>query len=1072
MNHRMTLQCMFGFTSLALLFLSGPVTAATFSVTEQSCVASPGGYQWAIEQANNSPGHDIISIDIPEFQMNNCDIYGSDDLPIAITESVDIVGNGNTANGYVRYIDRNGNINPDGCPASASDGPSATFTWASRGGSLIDVGVRGADSSGIEVSISGLNMKDLTRVGHIRRNAKLTIEDARIDNIQSVSLDCNTAIIRAEEGADLTIRNTEFYKLTLPAEPFFSPSSPIIPINGIIEGYDAGELTMDRVTVIDSIGAEAALVIWSGGAVKIVSSRFFLSSGFIFDDNSVDFVNSMFHNFLPAPAEFRDNIFLSNGAVLNSEASTFYWTSLGCEGCAVTGSIGTTPINGLGLGTYYNYGPLPSVHFKSSALGSIDPPLPLQKLWGDPGVFSSDAFTWIQPTAGQNAAELAAILPNASTATPGLTTAFTESEAEQTLPLIPGVLVEAVPDAGPGGSNELLSPIDRLPILLDVNGNSRVYANGTRNIGAVQNIDSPIMAAAPADSQVDLTWTPTPTGQAQGYEICTSDTALTDPLTGVCSGTLTTAGAGATSAMMTGLTNGNRYWFAIRVPDSIWSKVVTGTPMGSLGIAQPTGTKIGDGSVQIFWAEPGSTGGYSGPLRYSVLYRPVGSGNWLLGPQRIPATNTLLTGLNNGTTYEFGVLAETGDGGVAASLGTITATPQAPPILSYAQPSNWPQGSSLTLTPAIGQLQGSGAFSLQTGALPGGMALDPNTGVIFGTPTTQQSTSGTIRLTDGATGLFSETAVPLTIVEPIPDPQLWYPPIQATVGVGPVTSTPTRSEIPSGAAWSIVDGDSLPAGFALDPVSGIISGTPSAAPGKVVAITIQACWGGCDPTAGEVRLAPMFFWIVPNLQYPAPVQSTAGVPVSITPAVDLWGGGQFSIESGNLPSGLSLDPVTGVISGTPETFSSSPLTLRYSTGVNVTEPPLQYVYSATQISVNSPLIVLTYPDTTAYIGRNLSVHPTVTGVTGPAVYSIVSGYLPLGLKFDPATGNISGAPTDLPGSYPIVIEVTDPYGSQRSTFVIDLKDAVAIPALSYYFLILLAGLLGTIGIGVLARREE
>ena len=107
--------------------------------------------------------------------------------------------------------------------------------------------------------------------------------------------------------------------------------------------------------------------------------------------------------------------------------------------------------------------------------------------------------------------------------------------------------------------------------------------------------------------------------------------------------------------------------------------------------------------------------------------------------------------------------------------------------------------------------------------------------------------------------------------------------------------------------------------------------------------------------------------------------------------------------------------------------------------MNVTVPPLEYVYSATQINVASPTITLTYPAVTANVGENLSVSPTVTGLTGAAVYSIVSGSLPQGLSLNPTTGVISGVPTDTPGSFPVVIEVTGPYGSQRTSLVIELK---------------------------------
>ncbi len=475
-------------------------------------------------------------------------------------------------------------------------------------------------------------------------------------------------------------------------------------------------------------------------------------------------------------SDFSENIILGGGSVLNSEASTFYWESIGCTNCNITQGSGSGATKGLGFVGYQNttYGPS-SVRFKSTALGSIDAPEPLQKLWGDPQVFSSDAYTWVQPTTGQDATELAAILPNASTATPGLTTQFLANIQEQQVPIIPGVLVEAVPDAGVGGVNQLFSPIDGLPIALDVNGSPRVYANGTRNIGAVQNSDAPSLSATSGDSQVTLNWSPTAVGQVVGYEVCTSATPLTDPLTGACPAAPAAVGPSETSEVVSGLTNGAPYWFAVRGTSTIWSKVATATPMGPLGVAQPTAATIGDGSVQVYWAAPATTGGYTGLLSYNLVYRPIGTQAWLVGPQGITAQTTLLGGLVNGTTYEIGVLAQTDDGGHSPTAGTITATPQAAPMLSYATLSSWPQNTPLTLTPTVGQLQGSGAYTHRGRRSPRRDDAQPSTGVISGTPTTQQSTSATIRLTDGTTGLFTDATVPLSIVAPSPSPQTLVP---------------------------------------------------------------------------------------------------------------------------------------------------------------------------------------------------------------------------------------------------------------------------------------------------------
>jgi hypothetical protein len=114
----------------------------------------------------------------------------------------------------------------------------------------------------------------------------------------------------------------------------------------------------------------------------------------------------------------------------------------------------------------------------------------------DGGSYSADALSWVRPTLSQNASTLRSLFnqPGLLTGLPGIPVEVAlEDPLEEFLlpypqgayPAVPGVLVGVVPDAGPGGANELINPINGRPITKDVFGNPRT-TNGRRNVGAVQ----------------------------------------------------------------------------------------------------------------------------------------------------------------------------------------------------------------------------------------------------------------------------------------------------------------------------------------------------------------------------------------------------------------------------------------------------------------------------------------------------------------------------------------------------------------------------------------------------------
>jgi hypothetical protein len=103
----------------------------------------------------------------------------------------------------------------------------------------------------------------------------------------------------------------------------------------------------------------------------------------------------------------------------------------------------------------------------------------------------------------------------------------------------------------------------------------------------------------------------------------------------------------------------------------------------------------------------------------------------------------------------------------------------------------------------------------------------------------------------------------------------------------------------------------LPAGLTLDPTSGVISGTPLAASSGTYVVT-------ASNEAGAATAALTLLVLVPPmaLAYTSPVTGTVGAALTqlvptLTGDADL-----FAIEP-MLPDGLTFDPVTGIVSGTP-----------------------------------------------------------------------------------------------------------------------------------------------------------
>ncbi len=104
-------------------------------------------------------------------------------------------------------------------------------------------------------------------------------------------------------------------------------------------------------------------------------------------------------------------------------------------------------------------------------------------------------------------------------------------------------------------------------------------------------------------------------------------------------------------------------------------------------------------------------------------------------------------------------------------------------------------------------------------------------------------------------------------------------------------------------------------------------------------------------------------------------------------------------------SGVTLNPSTGLLSGTPTTAGS------YSFTVRIVDASGQSDTRAAAVTIAAPPVLTVPPPPAARVAVAYSLPLSVSGGTAPYTYSLASGTLPPGLTLNTTTGLISGTPT-------------------------------------------------------------
>lgn len=319
------------------------------------------------------------------------------------------------------------------------------------------------------------------------------------------------------------------------------------------------------------------------------------------------------------------------------------------------------------------------------------------------------------------------------------------------------------------------------------------------------------------------------------------------------------------------------------------------------------------------------------------------------------------------------------------------------------------------------------------GALPDGLVFTASTGMLTGTPTKQETLEVSFAAYNdhgqAASNGFTITTLAGAPAKPVFTGQTPDVKLIATIAMSDIDTSAWFSGTPA-PSYSVTG--PLPLGLAIDPNTGIISGTPKYSeelPGiRVVATNNE----GTDTSTA-------FKFIV--AEAPAPPKYT-GEPLGTvyfatgTKIQDINIGGRFTssraatytIVKGALPAGLTFSS-SGVLSGTPTgAVNPDQLVFRASNTAGSTDSPPMDIRAAT-----APAFTGNQNDLSLTIGAHVTEIDFGAMFTGgPDPTFEVVGTLPWGMTFDKQNGVLGGWPVQAETATGLIVRATNFAGTADS----------------------------------------
>ncbi len=336
-----------------------------------------------------------------------------------------------------------------------------------------------------------------------------------------------------------------------------------------------------------------------------------------------------------------------------------------------------------------------------------------------------------------------------------------------------------------------------------------------------------------------------------------------------------------------------------------------------------------------------------------------------------PSTG-LITGTITGAadTYSATITANDGQGDEPSQSFSWNVS-----VLSETNPGtqNGAVGDSVSLAIATTGLPTGDSWTYSASGLPSGLSINASSGLITGAITGSANTySPSVTASDGegASTTQSFTWNVSVLSETNPGTQ------NGAVGDS-VSLAIATSGLPSGDSWTY-SASGLPSGLSINANTGAITGT----------ITGSANTYSSSVTAGDgegASVSQSFTWNLSALSVTNPGSQNSALGASVSLQIHASGlptGDTWTYSASGLPSGLSINPssglITGTISGSPNTYASS-VTASDGQGASTTQA-FSWSVGATTTTLAASVDPSTYGQKVTFTA---TVAPVVTGSTKP-----------------------------------------------------------------------------------------